>query len=192
MVAALEGRARIIAINDAYLIAPFADINYFADFGWWQWHSEGRPKPALGLSAVDVALRFRKFRGQKCTIEPTGLSVADPEVFMLHKYGSEGLSPQPNALVTGLNSGFQSINLAVLAGARRILLYGYDMRLPAAGPSHWFGDHPTGRGPDPSIYASTFKTMLPDLARLGVDVVNCTPGSALKAFRMSTLEAELA
>jgi hypothetical protein len=34
--------------------------------------------------------------------------------------------------------------------------------------------------------------MLPQLAKLGVEVVNCTPDSAIRCFRFSTIEAELA
>ena len=32
----------------------------------------------------------------------------------------------------------------------------------------------------------------PAMLATGVDIVNCTPGSALKCFRASTLEAEIA
>lgn len=168
----------MIAVNDAYLLAPWADVCYFADFRWWEWHMD-RPD-------------FKAFEGQKVTIENTGGMVRDASVFMLHNYGYEGLSEKPNGVHTGSNGGYQAINIAVLAGCRKVLLSGYDMRFPG-GRSHWHKGHPVKVGEDRYLqYAKTYKTMLPALGRLGVEVVNCTPGSALKCFRMSTLEKELA
>jgi hypothetical protein len=34
----------VIAINDAYLWAPSADVCYFADSRWWEWHTKGIAK----------------------------------------------------------------------------------------------------------------------------------------------------
>jgi len=178
-IAAARGRCRAIAINNSYGIAPWAEICYFADARWWEWHKD---KP-----------EFRAFRGQKVTIgDGTGMMVSDPAVHMLHNYGADGLSEQPNGLHTGSNSGYQAVNIAVLAGAGRILLAGYDMKFAGA-RSHWHGGHPT-RMPEDAYtrYATRFASMLPQLARLGTRVINCTPGSAITCFPFSTLEAELA
>jgi len=41
-----RGKVRCIIINDAYLLAPFADILYFADSHWWKWQTTGTAKPA--------------------------------------------------------------------------------------------------------------------------------------------------
>ena len=117
--------------------------------------------------------------------------VRDPAVFMLHNYGHEGLSEAPNGLQTGSNGGYQAVNIATLAGAARVLLVGYDMRF-TGGRSHWHAGHPVKVAEDRYLqYARSYKTMLPQLARLGVEVVNCTPGSAVTCFRMSTLEKEI-
>lgn len=118
--------------------------------------------------------------------------VPDPDVFMLHNYGVTELSEKANGLHTGTNSGFQAINLAVLAGARRVLLAGYDMHFPG-GRSHWHNGHPV-KIPENHYtgYVKQFDTIKPQLARYGVDVVNCTPGSHLRAFRFSTIAQELA
>lgn len=118
--------------------------------------------------------------------------VPDPDIFMMLNLGITELSENPNGLHTGTNSGYQAINIAVLAGAKRILLLGYDMRFPG-GKSHWHSGHPI-KVPEGHYtgYGKQFDTMKPQLARLEVDVVNCTQGSALKAFPISTLERELA
>jgi enoyl-CoA hydratase/carnithine racemase len=106
---------------------------------------------------------------------------------MLHNANMQGIdrgiSESPNAIATGSNSGYQAINIAVLAGAKRILLLGYDMKFAAGKKSHWHGGHPL-QMPEGAYtrYARKFKTMLPQLERLGVAVINCTPGSAIDAF----------
>ena len=190
--------ARTIAVNDQYLVAPWADILYFADTRWWEWHHAGLEKkwPWVRFSAEQVRTAFARFAGQKVTIDGTGMMVPDPDVFMLHNDGvsgkHDGLTECPNALRTGSNGGYQAVNLAVLAGAKRVLLLGYDMRFPD-GRSHSHNGHPS-RHPETnySQYAKHFATMLPDLVRLGVEVINCTPGSAIQCFPVAALESVLA
>lgn len=90
------------------------------------------------------------------------------------------------------NSAFGAINLAYLFGARRILLLGCDMR-EVNGKKHWHADHPK-----PCVQNMPFKEWLfksvalaRDLEKAGVEVKNCTPGSALTVWPMSTIEKEL-
>ena len=103
----------------------------------------------------------------------------------------EGLSTEPTGLITGRNSGYQAINIAVLAGARRILLLGYDMRF-IDGRQHWFGNHPIkNHEAEFTGYAKRFRTMVEPLEKLGVEVVNCSPGSAIDAFPRAELSEAL-
>lgn len=123
--------------------------------------------------------------------------MADPEVHFLHNYSTTtgdqgGLSETPNGLRTGSNSGFQCINFATLAGSKRILLLGYDMRFDGI-RSHWHAGHPA-KVPESHYsvnYARYYNSMLPHLARLGVEVINCSIGSKLKAFPFLPLEEAL-
>lgn len=193
-----EGRAHVIAINDAYLIAPWAEVCYFADFRWWQWHTDGIAKKWAWASFTSDMQRkaFAEFKGQKITIENTGMQVKDPTVFMLHNandsrgsYG--GLSEQPNGIKTGANGGYQAMNIATLSGAKRILLLGYDMHFPG-GKTHSHNGHPTRMAEDAyKNYARNFASMLPQLKQMGIEVVNCTPGSALTCFPIKRLEEVL-
>lgn len=180
-------------MNDNYLIAPWAQVNYFADARWWQWHTDGIAKfwPWVSFTAEQQRAAFSSFAGQKVSIFNTGLQIADPCVFLLRNSGREGLSLDPGGLHTGANSGYQAVNLAVLAGAKRILLVGYDMRY-SAGKAHSHNGHPLVM-PEAaySQYAKKFSTMNPQLAKLGVEVINCTPGSAVTAFRKEELASAL-
>lgn len=152
---------------------------YFADVKWWRWHKD---KP-----------EFKAFAGDKVTIQNTAAEVDDPGIYMLRNGGQDGLSDQAEALRTGTNSGYQALNLAILAGAKRIVLLGYDMRAEDARRSHFFGDHPdpTPVGVFPTM-AAHYRKVAPLIAKKGIEVINCTPGSALTCFRASTLQEALA
>lgn len=197
-----RGRARVIAINDNYLLAPWADIHYFCDRKWFDWHKTG-DHPAQRMLGLDRALGlFRDYKGIRVTIEPTApVLEEDPRIKVLRNdsqpvkgktHDAGGLCLEPDGIRTGRNSGFQAINLAVHTGAKRILLVGYDMRA-VDGKSHWFGDHP--HKANARIYASTFipefRTLIEPLGDLGIEMINCTPRSALEAFPKTPLETAL-
>lgn len=191
-------RCKVIVINDAYLLAPWADIVYFADHRWWEWHTRGTPKswPWAQFTLEQVKKAFADFNGQKVTIHGTGQMVKDPKIFMLRNHSEKtmdrsGLSEEPNGLRTGSNGGYQVINLAVLTGAKRILLLGYDMRFQGK-RSHSHNGH-AHQVPEAAYtgWARNFATMLPQLNRLGVGVINCSPGSAIQAFARGDIASVL-
>lgn len=105
----------------------------------------------------------------------------------------DSLSTYPRAIHQGSNSGFQALNLAILMGAKKILLIGYDMRYIGK-KRHWHGDHDKRlKNPAPStlnMFIKAFNTIKDDDLQ-GAVVLNCTPGSALDRFPFSTLEEEL-
>ncbi len=185
------GKVRCVAVNDGFLWAGFADAHYAADSHWHGWMTKGIGKPALGLAAHEVAQRWREFRGQKCTIQNSGANVTDDAVHMLRNRDfpnhGNGLSADPQALVTGRNSGFQAVNLAILAGATMIVLLGFD-----ATPGHFHGGHlrPTPEGAYP-LYVDAMDAAKDAIEAAGVDVVNCCLTSAIKAFRKVALESVL-
>jgi hypothetical protein len=112
-------------------------------------------------------------------------------VQVLQNTGTDGLELAPTGLRTGINSGYQALNLAVHLGADRILLLGYDMG-PDGTRDHWFGEHPDCQ---PSPYAQMreyFETLVAPLAELGISVINCSRRTALTAFPCVPLEQELA
>lgn len=187
-----RGRVRTIAINDSYLLAPWADLHYFCDAKWYDWHCKFE-SPAQALFGRERAMAlFHGFQGLRVTLEPTAaVRQHEPALKVLRndsapkdgKPRPEGLCREPDGLRTGRNSGFQAINLAVHCGVGRILLLGYDMRA-TGGKTHWFGEHPRPTGA--AIYGHTFlpafASLVAPLQELGAEVVNCTPGSALTDF----------
>jgi hypothetical protein len=143
-------------------------VLYFADKKWWDWHKE---KPA-----------FKAFSGEKATVFVTGHLVDDPEVAMLRVAGVPGISTDPAEICTGSNSGHQALNIAVLTGASRIVLVGYDAR-PVNGKTHFFGDHPDRtQAPYANMIVEMKKTVEFFKMQKQIEVLNATPGSAIKCF----------
>lgn len=162
-----RGRARVIVVNNAYQLAPWADVLYAADEKWWTWN-KGAPT----------------FAGLKYTIAPKRRTW--PGVVALRNTGQQGLESNPEGLRTGLNSGYQAINLAVHFGASRVLLLGYDMT-----GDHYFGSHPDKTRPPFAPCLRAFATLPASLAVAGVEVVNVTRRTALTVFPCVPLHAAL-
>lgn len=100
-----------------------------------------------------------------------------------------GLSRKANLVHFGSSSGYQAINLAYLWGAKRLLLLGFDCNAPA-GKRHWFGDHPKPLRQDHPYakWVQNFTKLACDLRTEGVEVVNCSPRSALTCWPKMTIE----
>lgn len=159
-----------IGINDAYRVAEL-DVLYACDPEWWDVHQ--------GVSS---------FSGPKVTLSEK--AARKHGLLWMRNTGQHGYDPDPTALRTGQNGGYQALHLAVHMGARRVLLLGYDMK--RSSPTHWFGDHPEGLNNHSPYrdFLRAFPTIVEPLRELGVEVINCTPGSALEAFpRMDLVDA---
>lgn len=175
----LRGRGRVIAIKEAGLtMAPWADVIYWADKVWCDGDSK---RPANGARLHLHTGRYKITRS-KCD------KTFGHDVKLLDCDQKAGLSTDPTK-IGGVCSGGNCINLAYLFGAKRIVLLGFDM----SGPN-WDGRE--RRAERDHAYTQRF---MPAIARMalplqqaGVEVINATPGSALKCFTQTTLEAVLA
>lgn len=166
----VRGKATAIAINDAFRLAPWAEVLYACDSKWWYWH---------WLKGA------REFAGLKFALDPPAKQYAGVQV--LRNTGEGGLELDPTALRNGRNSGYQAINLAVHLGAARIVLLGYDMR-----GDHFFGRHPDASRPPFNVCLKHYASLVDPLKRLGVEIVNCTRKTALECFPRRPLEEVLA
>jgi hypothetical protein len=177
-----RGRAHVIAVNTAYQMAPFADILYWSDREWASWW---RDEP-----------RFVNFAGRKVALENAATWEWDESVLVVQNYGDLGLCTIPDGVMTGRSSGYQAVNLAYHLGAWAILLLGFDMR--AIGPNgqrtHWHMSHKrvTPAQDFERRMRPAFDTIKEPLARRGVRVINCTPGSTLECFERMSIEEAIA
>lgn len=104
-----------------------------------------------------------------------------------------GLSRDKEYIAAHHGTGPQLVNLAYLYGARRMLLIGWDMR--HKGQRHYFGEYPPSchhvtrnLGPDGELSGliAEMETIKPE--DYGLEIINCTPDSAMKCFPFGRLE----
>ena len=162
-----------ITVNSTWRLAPWAAMLYAADEEWWRHESN---RNALSFAGLKV-------------------SVAEvPGVLRLRNSGTVGFDPEPFSVRTGGNSGYQALHVAIHAGAARVLLCGFDMQ-ETGGETHWHGEHGWGlrRTPTPTFerWCERFAALVPELQARGVDVINCTPRSALTCFSSKPLAEAL-
>jgi hypothetical protein len=174
----LQGQGRVIAINNSYLLAPWADVLYFSDSPWWESHKrswrdlEGMDHPGV----LDIFTgRYR-----------VSLGTSEDETERLRTTGETGLEHHPTGLKRGGNSGYQAINLAHHFGAGRIVLLGYDMKTNG-NRTHWHAGHEreTVEGQDRrfrQMFLPAFTSLVEPLREAGIEVVNATLGSALACW----------
>lgn len=158
---------RTIAINNQAIdCAPWADVIYGSDQKWWRHY----------LPVV------RGLPGRKLCLE-IGQQIKGVEYLLP---SSHVFDDRPGYLSTGANSGYAAICLAVKLGATRVLLYGYDMG-PRNGRVRRH-DYPANLNSRPRFadWIPRFRRLAPEIKRRGVDVVNCTPGSALTCFAFAS------
>lgn len=184
----LRGHGRVISINDSWRIAPWADILYCCDQPWIE------DQTRSNRASIDGSVRFRDLLATGFWVKGGDSPKTDPRIHILRFSGQVGLETNPEALRTGNNSGYQAINLAYHFGAARIVLLGYDMHCDGA-KTHW---HDGPRAPASEFGKTLGRDMVPyfeylvaPLAAADVEVVNATPGSALKCWPMMSLEEAL-
>jgi hypothetical protein len=167
-VAFVRGKVRVIAVNDAVRVAPWADVLYSSDRAWWP----GFARHGGAFNGLKYGVG--EHQGQR---EPFRRC---PDVTVLTNTGEHGVETDPSGLRTGSNSGAAAINLAVHFGAARVLLLGYTMSV-IDNRAHFFDDGPARH----TLYRSwvrCFDAMRAPLKALGVEVINCTHPTALTSF----------
>ncbi len=162
-----------IAINDTYRLAIDANVIYASDSMWWR----------MNPQAIEC-------RGIKATIEVVrGIAPnVDERVRVLRNTGRDGFDVN-GTMRTQANSGGVGIQIAVHAKAARVLLLGFDMH-----GGHWHPPHERPLGnPGPSMFARWIANLTRMAKQLPptVEVLNCTPGSALACFPMVSLDEAL-
>jgi len=168
-----KGKAKVIGINDAYRIAPWLDILYACDLKWWGWHRE-----------QTLELKCLKITPDKAAAEQF------KDLTYIEGAHGKGLATKPNQIHYGKNGGYQAINLAVHTGAKKIILLGFDQRFPK-NKSHWFGEHPDKVRSIYSNWRGHWESIVEPLKKLKVEVINCTPKSALTVFPTKELWATI-
>lgn len=171
-----QGRVRAIGVNNAYLRAPWVDTVYAMDQAWWKRH--------VGL------IRQRMLPAE--LVSPDPFTSRTYELLRVRAANNIGLG-HGIEINTGGNSGYGAVSLAHFWGSRRIILVGYDMKPGPNGEGHWHTDHPSPMQQTMQFreWIHRFKALARDAERVGTEVINATPGSALPWFPMVSLAEAL-
>lgn len=174
---ALHGRGAVVAVNNAFRLAPWADLLYVADARWFD-DDWGNWREAA------------TFAGPVATRAPTlgcRAILAEREILQLDWNREAPLSRDPGS-VAGYCGGGNALNLAWLAGADPIVLVGFDMS-----GGNWHGGHRIA--PRQEHYQTRFipalSRMAGSLEGVGATVINATPCSRLTAFPVMPFQAAL-
>lgn len=163
----LEGNgAKIIAVNHAFTRIR-SDVVFSGCRNWLRAH-------AWVLSQLDAYVITT------CPYD-TGLDFVK---VARHRTRPLGLSRNEKWLLWNFSSGACAVDLAVHLGAKKIVLFGFDMR-KIAGRTNWHTEHKTSIDDKYNPY-DRFLLPWPSIARdaksRGIEILNATPGSALRAF----------
>ena len=163
-----RGTGRVYAVKEAIYLAPWADATYCADNEWWH-IKKGLPE----------------FAGEKwtCNLDAAqqyGLEHIDIDFDII--WGGKGV------IASGGNSGFQTMNLAYLQGASKIVLLGFDYGYTGT-KKHWFDNTPYKRSSHSSNYKEWLKRINLAADCIDIPVLNASRESAIQCFpRMSLHE----
>ena len=164
----------VIGCNTAYTLGKeICDICVFGDVKWFTGNSKGFKGHKLQLE---------KYKGAVFTNAPALQNTTIPWVWTMPRE-TKGL--HTNALGWNANTGSIAVNLALLLGAKRIFLLGFDMHLSKKGNPNWH-DKVIDK-PRKDVYqrfingflrvAEDLKKKFPD-----VEVFNVTSDSDLEVF----------
>lgn len=185
----LKGR-RVIVVNSSCMLAPWADVLFFTDSGWYDARKE-LVENWPGLIVTMSRQAKRELPGKVKRVKSIGDPTFPPRLPGPAK--TPGFPPPGSVEIQqGRTSGHTAVSLAIALGAVRVPLVGYDMQV-VNGREHFHSEY---KGPrDLTLYEKEFKNSFNgwnDAAQnSGVSIINCTPGSAITEFPFADLDEVL-
>ena len=169
----------VIGINNVYRIGNWIDVLFFGDCGWFLVHEKPiKHWPGLKVTCCD---RFASRRSHQ--MEGLKYLAKDRE-------HNRGITTDRSKVSWNSNSGAAAISLAAHFGVRQILLLGMDMNMQQH--SHWHGSHDPkarmARKPAFKRHLLGFPQIAEDAKRLGIEIVNVNPDSAIDVFPKANLK----
>ena len=166
---------RTIVTNNAYKLAPWAEILFFMDHKWYQQHA--------GWLELFTGIKVHIADGSK----------NNHKLKWMQRGSKTMLSHQRNIINHGNNSGYCAVHLAYLLGAAKIILVGFDMKL-VDNEQNFHNDHQRKMRDNiyEAEYIPVFDTIRQPLQKKGVTLLNMTENSGLKNIPFISLERAIA
>jgi len=173
----------VIGVNVSFMIGDWMDIVFFGDNGFLLRYEEPLSKyPGIRATCTDQMPDI-----------PSWIKKLDKD-----RDHPKGISTRPGHVSWNHNSGGAAINIAVAAGAARIILLGFDMNLTTNLRQHWHDVYQKGEQHDEKIRMTTLANMdrhlraFPQIAldarKMGIEILNASPTSEIKEFVKVPLE----
>lgn len=164
----------VIAVNKAFMSLPFAQVLYWSDTRFFEWHGK----------------EIGDFQGIKVTCRP---QPKRSDVINLLNTGKTGLETMSYGIRDGGNSGYAAINLAYHLGAKKIVLLGFDMQTNGK-ETHWHEGYTSTADTSTMerLMIPNFDTIVEPLEKRKVKVYNASPISKLTCFQKISIEEALA
>jgi hypothetical protein len=154
-----------------YIYRPWVDACWFVDARWFDWHSKNL-KDFPGIIAHCAP---------RCVRNGTNYFNRGKPV---------GIESRPEFIAWNGNAGFSAINFAYHLGVKRVVLLGYDMQR-VDNQTNWHKDHPSPNKNPYFRFLRKAPRVKHDAVELKLEIVNCTPGSALTQWPIMSLEEYL-
>jgi hypothetical protein len=167
---------RTIGPNNSFMIGDWVDVCWFSDHNPWY---------------LDNRVRLDEFPGLKinCCNRP----YERPGTQRVMRGKKMGIETDSRRVSFNKCSGSSAINLAYHLGAKRVVLLGFDMKFGKDGENNWHNYH-REKPPKWNPYVGfleCFPIIKDDADRIGLEILNATPDSAIKVFPMVKLEETL-
>jgi len=171
--------SRVVALNSSWEVAPFADFLLFGDPRWWRWHGEEVRRNFPGrVVSISYARDERLLNLDRAAL-------VNGRIGPLTKDNC-------NQLVFRRTIAASGLHMLALLGVRKIITLGLDGRLGNSGRSHHHEPHPIKLRPDTfEQQIIDFESAAHDLDRLGIEVLNASPGSAIDLWPIVSLREAL-
>ena len=163
----------VIGINVAYLIGDWIDVAFFGDIGFFLQHKD----------------KLAAFPGLKVCCHPQ-IEKHNWIKYLPRDHKGRGISDNPNSVSWNYNSGAAAISFAIHAGATKIILVGFDMKLDMSSKQHCHNLYNRGAITDAkrimklpfNRHLKGFPEIAKDAKRMGVSILNASPDSAITDF----------
>jgi len=177
----------VIGINVAYLIGDWMDMVFFGDNKFFMIHRE----------------RLAQWPGLKVSCHGSAEDYNWVKFLPRDTAHGRGISDNPKTVAWNANSGASAISVAANAGAKRIILLGFDMNTNGTGDQHWHTLYKKGmpvagvvagnkRDPKMNLpfhrHLIGFPQIAKDAQRRGIQIINASPDSAIQEFPKYTVK----
>lgn len=165
----------VIGVNAGFLLGDFISVLYYCDRQFfrvfWRKIIQFKNLKVTDCGSIDRPLRHLSLNVKRMNRDSRNM----------------GLSTDPHVVRWNHSSGAAAINFATLAGAKKIYLLGFDMKADGQGRTHWHRTNtpvyarPTNEEAF-NNFLRTFPIIKRDADKMGVEIINVNPDSALDVF----------